>query len=98
MSRSFKKNAILKDGGSGRKKLAHHKTRMVVRNLLNSKLDYDELLFPTRKAVEINDPWDICDWITRFPHNQEYWFHYYNQGKRIWHKITKADLRKYRSK
>ena len=98
MSRSYKKNAIIKDRGNGMQKLAHHRTRMIVRNLLNSKLEYDELLFPTKRDIEHTNPWDICDWKMRFPFNKEYWYYRYWTNRFLKKKITAADLRKYRNK
>jgi hypothetical protein len=100
MSRSFKKNAILKDRGNGQQKLAHHRTRMVVRNLLNSGIDYDEMLFPTKRSIELIDPWDICDWRTILPTQQEFWYYFIgNWGTKLFKsKITDEDYRRYTRK
>lgn len=98
MSRSFKKNAIIKDRGNGMQKLAHHRTRMVVRNLLNSKIDYDDMLFPTKRSIELVNPWDICDWRLLFPYNREFWYYRFWTDRFLKKKITDKDLRKYKNK
>lgn len=68
MSRSYKKNAIIKDNGQSHKymkKKAHHTTRAKVRQVLTSGKEYDELLFPTTKSKELVNQYDICDWKWR---------------------------------
>jgi hypothetical protein len=97
MSRSFKKNAIIKDKNRGAKQLAHQSVRTRVRVELNSNKDYDEMLFPTRKGNEVVNQWDICDWKFKLP-TSGFFYYNYRQGKLIYNKVTPKDIRRYTNK
>lgn len=99
MSRSRKKNPVIKDGGNGYKKLAHKRVRANTRNLLGNNTPYDELLFSKNKGEEFTNQYDICDYKTFLP-NRENWFvhHNYYTGVITPHKITDKDKRTYYNK
>ena len=85
MSRSFKKNGIIKDGGRGRN-LYNRKFRRVNRQLIGQGLE------PIAMKELVNQ-YDVCDWV--FHWNEQYWLdvfenenhrlrHFYKSYKKAW--------------
>ena len=65
MSRSRKKHNIIKDKGGVTKSNHNRKVRRKTKIILNSNEDFDEMIFPTKKGMEITNQYDMCDYIFR---------------------------------
>jgi len=68
MSRSFKKNAILKDGGRSHryhKKLSSSKLRAKNKDVFANMEALEDKIFPDTRVKDLIDPYYICDhyWI-----------------------------------
>lgn len=61
MSRSYKKNKIVKDGGKSGKQVANRKFRKKVKNKLQNHIITEDTILPINKSEVIND-YDVCDW------------------------------------
>jgi hypothetical protein len=75
MSRSYKKIAVIKDGGRGMKACHARKMRSKTRQLLNKYkniwMTEDEPMFPI--GPEVTNPYEICDWKRWWPLGRKEW-------------------------
>lgn len=104
MSRSFKKNAILKDGGKSHKyekKLSSSKIRAKVHTILTTTDDYENMLFPNARAKDIINAYNICDRKDSPIYNSSWAYPYFwvdLWGKLNVFKYSAADIRNYKNK
>ena len=100
MSRSYKKNPIIKDNGRSHKrakKAANQRLRTTVRNIMSNLDSLEDKIFPTARGLEITNQYDICDWINRYSEEPIIWYNY-KLDKLIAEYPTKADFRTYKNK
>ena len=99
MSRSRKRNPILKDNGARHryaKKLSNQKIRAKTRNLLASDGELEDLIFPTTKGKELCNQYDVCDWWSLLSMEPLIWFGYSTGEQHIEEVTNKKILRYYR--
>lgn len=104
MSRSFKKNAIIKDGGKSHKyekKLSSSKIRARVHTILTTTDDYENMLFPDARAKDIINTYFIHDNVWRLDTNNSWsypysWMDY--KGNLNTFKYSAKDIRMYKNK
>ena len=87
MSRSFKKTSYCGDNkGKKKKRLANDKVKSFFKKNQDIQISRGDF----RK---IQNPWDICDWCTKFESFQDYWeweVKWYEQNKDRYH-LTKPN-------
>ena len=100
MSRSRKKNPIVKDRGRSKKKdkkLANKRIRANTRNVFSNLAPIEDKLFTTHKARNLTNPYDICDSIWKLDINYV-WYYWDYKGDKHCVKNTAKDIRLYYNK